>query len=225
MTIPAFKNYPTIQKFTGLKRYFRSHETHISRERIEDFKKFSKLINYGGDIVAFDILGSLNFGQATAESDTDIVMYTRCENAKMGECGMEDCYKIALFKHLFMNLVTYEHNTNAYKLEIVDCINLNQLEADIRAGKSDSELVIRFCFYRSICRGVNRKLLRAYEKEIGENIPLSESLAESIENCFNGIVQTSQHTYSFHKYSHRLQDKGIGLPPGMAAKIKDYLKQ
>ncbi|MDV6234304.1 hypothetical protein CH379_001500 [Leptospira ellisii] len=225
MTISGFKNNPTIQKFTGLKRYFRSHETSISRERIEDFKKFSKLINYGGDVVAFDILGSLNFGQATAESDTDIVMYTQCENSKMGECGMENCYKISLFKHLFMNLVTYEHNKDAYKLEIVDCINLNQLEEDIRLNKEDSELVIRFCFYRSICRGVNRKLLRKYEQRIGENIPFSNALEESIENCFNGIVQTSQHTYSFHKYSHRLRDKGIGLPSSMAAKIKDYLKQ
>lgn len=80
MTISGFKNNPTIQKFTGLKRYFRSHETTVSRERIEDFKKFSKLINFGGDVVAFDILGSLNFGQATAESDTDIVMYTQRNN-------------------------------------------------------------------------------------------------------------------------------------------------
>ncbi|TGK18008.1 hypothetical protein EHO61_11145 [Leptospira fluminis] len=225
MTLPGFNDNPTIQKFIGLKKFFRSHETRISRERIEDFKKFSKLINYGGDEVAFDILGSLNFGQATADSDTDIVMYTRCEDGKMGECGLENCYKISLFKHMFLNLVTFEHNSHAYKLEIVDCINLNQLEKDIRENDESSALLIRFCFYRSICRGVNRKLLHRYENLISERLPLWESITKSVEECFDGIIVSSQHTYSFHKYAGRLEEKGIKLPGSMAAKIKDYLKQ
>ncbi|EQA35419.1 hypothetical protein LEP1GSC047_1757 [Leptospira inadai serovar Lyme str. 10] len=225
MTLPGFKDSETIKKFIGLKKFFRSHETKISRERIEDFKKFSKLINYGGDEVAFDILGSLNFGQATVDSDTDIVMYTRCEDSKMGECGLENCYKISLFKHMFLNLVTFEHNSNAYKLEIVDCINLNQLEKDIADGNESSALIIRFCFYRSICRGVNRKLLHRYENMISERLPLWASISKSVEECFDGIIVSSQHTYSFHKYAGRLEEKGIKLPGSMAAKIKDYLKQ
>ncbi|TGL34089.1 hypothetical protein EHQ52_06080 [Leptospira koniambonensis] len=225
MTLPKLSSNSNIVKFVGLKKFFRSHETGVSRERIEDFKKFNKLINYGGDEVAFDILGSLNFGQATSDSDTDIVMYTRCEEGRMGECGLENCYKIALFKHMFLNLVTFEHNSQAYKLEIVDCINLNQLEKDIKDKNAESALLIRFCFYRSICRGVNRRLLHKYENMISDNLPLWEKISESLEECFEGIIKSSQHTYSFHKYAGRLADKGIKLPGSMAEKIKDYLKQ
>ncbi|PJZ68352.1 hypothetical protein CH373_17485 [Leptospira perolatii] len=225
MTLPRFRNNATIQKFIGLKRFFRSHETNISRERIEDFKKFSRLLNYGGDEIAFDILGSLNFGQATAESDTDIVMYTRCEDNRMGECSLEDCYKISLFKHMFLNLVTFEHSEQAYTLEIVDCINLNQLEKDILEKNGDSPLLVRFCFYRSICRGVNRKLLHKYENMITDQELLTDDLEKALEECFDGIIQSSQHTYSFHKYKGRLADKGIYIPGSMTDKIKDYLKQ
>jgi hypothetical protein len=71
MKLP-FENHPLIKEFNEIKRYFRKHETPISKKRIGDFYRFSKIINQLGYEVAFDFVGSLNFGITEPYSDVDL---------------------------------------------------------------------------------------------------------------------------------------------------------
>jgi hypothetical protein len=163
MSILRFKDHPIIKEFNGLKKFFRSQETEISRKRVQDFKRFVEIVKNSGEDLAFDILGSVNFGQALENSDTDLVIYLNCDQGKIGSCDHENCSKLELYKELLMTSVVYSNSSQSYPIQVVDCINLNQLDYDLRIRNFDSLALIKFGFYRSICRGVNRKLLHRYE--------------------------------------------------------------
>ena len=219
MAIPEFRNNPIIKEFNGLKRYFRSHETVISRQRISDFKKFSEL--FGNEDVAFDLMGSLNFGQAKEYSDSDIVIYLRCDHKN--ECDAESCPQVTLFRNLFLNTLVYDYNANPYAIQVVDCINLNQVDYDLQTQNVNSMTLLRFGFYRSVCRGTNRKLLHKYEERLGRDKKLCQVVENSLKDCFSGLIHSSQHSYSFKKYIERMEEEGIKIPPTMAEKIQSYL--
>ncbi|NBU98436.1 MAG: hypothetical protein EBS19_09550 [Spirochaetia bacterium] len=99
MGIIRFKDHPTIKEFNGLKKFFRSRETPISRKRIDDFKRFVEVIQTSGDEVAFDMMGSVNFGQALENSDTDVVIYMNCDTGRIGECDHENCSRLNIYKN------------------------------------------------------------------------------------------------------------------------------
>jgi len=219
MAIPGFRNNPIIKEFNGLKRFFRSHETNVSRQRIGDFKKFSEML--GNEEVAFDLMGSVNFGQAKEYSDTDIVIYLRCEHRE--ECDPASCPEVKLYRDIFMNTLVFEYKANPYSIQIVDCINLNQLDEDIKNKQANSLVLLRFGFYRSVCRGINRKLLRVYEDKLAQSPELCSMVEESLKECFSGLIRSSQHSYSFKKYVERMEEEGIKIPPTMAGKIQSYL--
>ncbi|MCB1157956.1 MAG: hypothetical protein H7A25_23520 [Leptospiraceae bacterium] len=224
MTITKFVNNPLIKEFNGLKRFFRKYETDVSKERILDFKHFTSMINSSGDKVAFDLLGSVNFGQAERYSDADVIIYLDCDEPGITECGAESCEKYKLYKKLLMNTLVYEYANNTYKVEFVDCINLRQLERDIIDTKTDSFTIVKFAFYRSICRGINRSVLRYYENLLMNNEELCDAIETALEDCFRGLTKTSQHSYSFRKYMERLEhNKGFKVPESVAQKVKSYL--
>jgi hypothetical protein len=224
MGIRRFENHPIIKEFNGLKKFFRKHETHASRSRINDFKKFVNLIQSTGDPLAFDLLGSVNFGQATESSDTDAVMYMNCDEGRIGDCDHENCSRLNLYKNLLTNSIAYDHSKHSYPIQVVDCINLNQLSYDIKIRNKDSLVLVKFGFYRSICRGVNRTLLHKYEAMLEEDEELCISIEESLADCFLGFIHSSQHSYSFKKYIERVEDKGFKVPDNMATKINSYLQ-
>ncbi|MCE9501632.1 MAG: hypothetical protein K8R21_14200 [Leptospira sp.] len=223
MGIPRFRNHPIIKEFNGLKRFFRSHETSVSRQRIRDFKKFTDMIGSTGDEVAFDLMGSVNFGQAKEHSDTDIVIYMKCDRGRIGDCDPENCSRLNLYKNLLINTLVYEYSSQTYPVQVVDCINLNQLDYDLKIRNTNSMTLVRFGFYRSICRGINRKLLREYENRLSADDDLCKSIEQSLADCFFGLIHSSQHSFSFQKYIERLQDDGFKVPDSMANKIKSYL--
>ena len=193
MGIRRFQNHPIIKEFNGLKKFFRGHETIVSRNRINDFKRFVTLIESSGDSIAFDLMGSVNFGQATEHSDTDVVMYLNCDPGRIGDCDHENC------------------------------INLSQLDYDLKIRNFNSLALTKFGFYRSICRGINRKLLHQYELRLGEDVELCDVIESSLADCFLGLIHSSQHSYSFKKYIERVQDGGFKVPETMANKINSYL--
>lgn len=223
MGIKRFQNHPLIKEFNGLKKFFRSHETSVSRNRINDFKKFVDLIESSGDTIAFDLMGSVNFGQATEYSDTDIVLYLNCDPCKNGDCDHENCTKLNLYKNLLINTLVYEYSNKTYPVQVVDCINLNQLDYDIKIRNFNSLPLVKFGFYRSICRGINRKLLYQFEQRLEEDVELCIQIETSLADCFLGLIHSSQHSYSFKKYIERVQDGGFKLPETMVSKINAYL--
>jgi hypothetical protein len=223
MGITRFQNHPLIKQFNGLKKFFRSRETNVSRNRIMDFKRFVELIRASGDDVAFDILGSVNFGQATERSDTDIVIYLNCDKGRIGDCDPENCSRLNLYKNLLINTLVYEYSSRSYPVQVVDCINLNQLDYDLKIRNLDSLTLVKFGFYRSVCRGVNRKLLRMYEDKFSQDEELCEYVEKLLEECFEGLIHSSQHSYSFRKYIERMETRGFKVPSSMAEKINEYL--
>lgn len=223
MGIKKFQNHPIIKEFNGLKKFFRAHETKVSRNRIGDFKNFVEMIEATGDSIAFDVMGSVNFGQAMEHSDTDVVVYLNCDPGRIGDCDNENCTKLKLYKNLLINTLVYEYSTNSYPVQFVDCINLNQLDYDIKIRNRDSLALIKFGFYRSICRGINRKLLRQYEERLAKDPELCDHIEKSLADCFMGLIHSSQHSYSFKKYIERVEDEGFKVPETMATKINTYL--
>jgi hypothetical protein len=223
MGIRRFQNHPIIKDFNGLKKFFRGHETTVSRNRINDFKRFVALIESSGDTIAFDLMGSVNFGQATEHSDTDVVMYLNCDPGRIGDCDHENCTRLNLYKNLLINTLVYEYSNNTYPVQVVDCINLAQLDYDLKIRNFNSLALIKFGFYRSICRGINRKLLYQYEQRLEDDSELCDVIESSLADCFLGLIHSSQHSYSFKKYIERVQDGGFKVPETMANKINSYL--
>ncbi len=225
MGILRFKNHPIIKEFNGLKKFFRSRETPISRRRIDDFKRFVEIIRSSGDEVAFDMMGSVNFGQALEHSDTDVVIYMNCDTGRIGDCDPENCSRLNIYKNLLINSLVYEYTSHSYPIQVVDCINLNQLDYDIKIRNFDSMALIKFGFYRSVCRGVNRKLLHSYENRLQSDEELCKTIENSIADCFIGLINTNSHSYSFKKYIERMEDSGSKIPQPIVDKINSYLKK
>ena len=107
----------------------------------------------------------------------------------------------------------------------MDCINLNQLDYDIKIRNFDSMALIKFGFYRSVCRGVNRKLLHSYENMLQSDEELCKTIENSIADCFIGLINTNSHSYSFKKYIERMEDSGSKIPQPIVDKINSYLKK
>ncbi len=225
MGIQRFKNHPIIHEFNGLKKFFRKNETAISRQRIQDFKNFVTMIQSSGDEVAFDMMGSVNFGQATESSDTDIVIYMNCDTGRIGDCDPENCSRLELYKNLLLNSLVYEYTADTYPVQVVDCINLNQIDYDLKIKNVNSMALIKFGFYRSICRGVNRKLLHKYEVRLDNDPELCSVIENSIADCFFGLIHSNSHSYSFRKYMERMEDRGFKVPKSMVEKINSYLNK
>jgi hypothetical protein len=225
MGILRFKNHPIIKEFNGLKKFFRSKETPISRRRIDDFKRFVEIIRSSGDEVAFDMMGSVNFGQALEHSDTDVVIYMNCDKGRIGDCDPENCTRLNIYKNLLINSLVYEYTSYTYPIQVVDCINLNQLDYDIKIRNFDSMALVKFGFYRSVCRGVNRKLLHSYENRLQSDEELCKIIENSIADCFLGLINSNSHSYSFKKYIERMEDSGSKIPQPIVDKINSYLKK
>lgn len=77
-------------------------------------------------------MGSVNFGQATEHSDTDVVMYLNCDPGRIGDCDHENCTRLNLYKNLLINTLVYEYSNKSYPVQVVDCINLAQLDYDLK---------------------------------------------------------------------------------------------
>lgn len=225
MGIIRFKDHPIIKEFNGIKKFFRSQETVISRQRIKDLKEYVFQIQRTGENIAFDVLGSVNFGQAVENSDIDIVIYLKCDKNNIGNCDHENCSKLSVYIDLLKNHLAFARSSESYPLQIVDCINLNQIEYDLKIRNFDSFSLIKFGFYRSICRGINRKLLHKYERQLQRDDELCLAIEKNLSDFFLGLVHSNSHTYSFYKYIDRLQANGFKIPQQVLDKINHYLNQ
>ncbi|MBI3396680.1 MAG: hypothetical protein HY042_12650 [Spirochaetia bacterium] len=223
--IPPFAEHALIKQFNELKKYFRKHETMESRFRVKNFRHFAKIMNAAGLPIAFDFLGSVNFGQAAPGSDVDVVLYLRCEDCNVNECQPDTCRTRAYVEHLLLRTLVREYSPNPYEVQVVDCVNLVQLDKDLAAGAGDSPVLLKFAFYRSICRSVNARLLRPYQMQLMENPRIIETLQPSLWILFDGLIKSSRHTWSLRKYQDRLRDFGVRIPASIITRIRSHLDQ
>lgn len=223
MKLP-FDDNSIIKNFNEIKRYFRNYETEVSQQRIRDFYKFSKILNQVGYEVAFDFVGSLNFGQVDEISDVDFILYIACKDHVHTECDLNSCSNFNQIKYLILETLIKEYVKKPYKTQVVDCINLMRLNKELnKTNHIDLNLVFRFAFYRSICRGVNLKILKPYHLKLLSRKDILEQISPYVYDVFHFFLQTNSHNMSFEKYKMRLNKAGIKIPSSVIEKIKSYL--
>ncbi|GIX41971.1 MAG: hypothetical protein KatS3mg129_1704 [Leptospiraceae bacterium] len=223
MKLP-FEHHPLIKEFNEIKRYFRKHETKVSKQRIGDFYRFSKILNQLGYEVAFDFVGSLNFGVTEQSSDVDFILYLGCEKHLNTDCDQQNCSLFKEVKFLILETLMKEYVKEPYTTQVVDCINLKRLDRELdKTENIDYDLVFRFAFYRSICRGVNLKILKPYHLKLLKRKKLLKELEPYIEDVIAKFNQTMTQNLSFEKYRIRLNEKGIKIPYSVIEKMKHYL--
>lgn len=216
-----FPNNPVFAKFLGLKDDFRQYGTAESMQRFKAFARIARILQQSGDKVAFDLLGSVNFGIADSESDTDIVIHLESEHDD--EASYKNSPKLRFYETLLLTSLVHEVSEVKFKIQVVDCINLRRLRRKIEECDYEDDIISRFVFYRTICRGINKRVIRPYENMIMNNTELFSKIEDKLTEAMVEFTRTSGHTMSFQKYINRLRDKNVHIPVSMVEKIMDYL--
>lgn len=222
--ISPFADNPLIREFNEIKDYFRSYETDDSINRVTDFRNFARLIEDAGYRVAFDFVGSVNFGLAEKASDVDFVLYIECENGYRGDCDAGMCHTRRQVESLLVTSLMKGQLRIPYQIQVVDCINLFHLADELDRADPESPVLFRFAFYRSICRNVNGRLMRQLQVKLMRNKELLTALQGQLDHVFGSFNRSSQHHLSFEKYRSRLQEVGADIPESMLDKIRMHLK-
>jgi predicted nucleotidyltransferase len=216
-----FPENETFKKFLGLKDYFRKFTTPETVRRTRELARAARLIQATGEKISFDLLGSVNFGMAVESSDVDIVMYLDCGHEE--EARYDNTPMLRVYESLFFTTILREISDNPFKLQIVDFINLRRLERAIREPGFDDDIIARFVFYRTICRGVNKLPIRKYEQAISGNKELFRRIEDNLTQALIEFTRSSSHRMSFNKYVSRLKEQNVKIPPSMLEKIQEYL--
>lgn len=217
-----FPNNELFKKFLGLKHRFRRYQTSESRRRTKEISQLARLIQDSGDKISFDLLGSVNFGMAESSSDVDMVLYIDCGHDL--EATYENCPMWRFYESLLITSILRELTDDPYKIQVVDCINLTRLLKAIEIKGFDDDIVARFVFYRTICRGVNKKVIRPYERMIINDKELFLHIEQTLTDALLTFIRSSSHARSFEKYLARLDDTGQKIPITIVKKVRDYLQ-
>jgi len=220
MTNP-FPDNPVFEQFLGIKHYFRQYTTRETVQRTKKLIKIAREMKKDGVEIAFDILGSMNFGMAEEQSDFDMIMYVRCNHKEEVRAGNPQIIK---YKQIVFDLLENEMSFHNVSVDIVDCINLKKLKFVIGNHDFEDPIVARFVFYRTICRGINKKFIRSYEKAIMNNKELFEKIEETLTYSLIEFTKTSTHADSMYKYIQRLKNADIKVPSSIYKKINSYLE-
>ncbi|MBX3722849.1 MAG: hypothetical protein KF713_13495 [Turneriella sp.] len=216
-----FPENETFKKFLGIKDYFRNFTTEENMLRTRELARAARMIQQTGAKISFDLLGSANFGMAVEASDVDIVMYIECDHEE--EARYDNTPMLRIYESLFFATILKEISHNPFKLEIVDFINLRRLDRAIREPGFDDDILARFVFYRTICRGVNKLPIRKYEQAISGNKELFKRIEDHLTEALKEFTRSSSHRLSFQKYVSRLKEQNIKIPGSMVEKIQEYL--
>jgi hypothetical protein len=216
-----FPENETFKKFLGIKDYFRKFTTKENMQRTRELARTARILQQTGAKIAFDLLGSANFGMVVEASDVDIVMYIECDHEE--EARYDNTPMLRIYESLFLATILKEVSNNPFTLEIVDFINLRRLDRAIREPGFDDDILARFVFYRTICRGVNKLPIRKYEQAISGNKELFKRIENHLTEALREFTRSSSHRLSFQKYVSRLKEQNIKIPPSMLEKIQEYL--
>lgn len=216
-----FPDNEVFQRFLGLKNYFRRFTTKESQRRTREISKIARSIQKSGDTISFDILGSVNFGMANENSDVDMVIYLDCGHEQ--EADYNNCPKLRFYETLVIRSLIEEISNNPFNIQVVDCINLQRLEKAIEKELYDDDIITRFVFYRTICRGINKRAIRSYEQKIMKNSLLFKRIEYKLTDALIEFTRSSGHNMSFHKYISRLKEENVNLSPSIIEKVIEYL--
>jgi Icc-related predicted phosphoesterase len=217
---------PEIMLYNDIKKFYRAFQTQETEERLHTLEDITSLIEdkMHADI-AMDVMGSVNFGLSTSESDMDIVLYLRCSENRpqcRGVCtgGSEMCTYLTHAEEMIKEILK-----DKYDYHILDVVDLNRVEESIREKNYENETLQRFVFYRSICRPINYRIVAPIEDMLNKELMFRKEIEGSLQAYFKIIAATSRHIGSFMKYEGRLSALGIKLPAWIREKVKLYLGQ
>ncbi len=215
--LPPTHHIAPLRRLNQIKGFFLKHETTASTMLIRELRSVYREIRSQGMEVAFDLLGSLNFGQAVEGSDMDVVVYLRARDCTLDE---EDTCQIpqplaAVFKAL------EERNL---PVEVCDSVDLDRVQRAIDNGDARDAHLQRFVFYRSGCRPVNLRLVKGVENLLVSRQNLRRAVEKELKGYLDLLVSSTRHRGSFEKYRKRLQDQEIKLPQNIENAIRAYLK-
>lgn len=218
-----FPENDTFQKFLGIKDYFRKFTTKENMQRTRELARTARILQQTGPDISFDLLGSANFGMVVEASDVDIVMYLECDHDE--EARYENTPMLRIYESLFLATILKEVSDHPFRLEVVDFINLRRLARAIQEPGFDDDILARFVFYRTICRGVNKLPIRKYEQAISGNKELFKRIENHLTEALKEFTRSSSHRMSFQKYVSRLKEQNIKIPASMLEKIQEYLNK
>lgn len=223
--IPPFNDHPLIQEYNRIKKYFRRHETSASRRRIHRFRRYARSIGVLEHRLAFDITGSLNFGMSTERSDVDLVLYLECVDHDSEECSSDSCANFRDMEQAIRRELLEGDVQEPYEIQVIDCINLTLLNRALEGRTTDTSVLLRFAFYRSVCRAVNARILRPYQTRLHRDAALVAELKPDLFAIFDNLARSSRHHLSLNKYRERLADSGVPVSPDIQLRIREHLQQ
>jgi hypothetical protein len=185
---------------------------------IGELRRLYRDMGTRGMHIAFDLLGSLNFGIAEQSSDIDLIVYLRGE-----EC-MPDPNDVCSVPPSLQRVFD-ELRKRHLEIEVCDSLDLDRIERAVRAGDADDGQLQRFAFYRAICRPVNLRLIKEVENLLLERPALRKKLETTAREYIRIMISSFRHIYSFKKYESRLVEKGITMPEEIAHLLQRYLKE
>ena len=215
-----------IDKYLALKDKYRNYDTKHALKLMQAFRYAVRHLAEKGYTVAFEMLGSINFGIVDPHSDADCILYHYCEiHESQGECP-PNCSNLSWVKKEAVESVRRSFQNPRFSLEILDTINLRYLEDSLkRADFSDeNEAIFRFFFYRSIGRPVNRPLVRLYFNQLLAHTEIVQKYKERASLMLAEYLHTTSHRYSFNKYNERILNRGLVVPEELTSELSGYLK-
>ncbi len=223
--IPPFNDHPLIQEYNRIKAYFRRHESAASRARIHRFRSYARAVGMRSQRIAFDITGSLNFGMSEERSDVDLVLYLECGHHGAEECSLDTCSHFRETEQRIRAELDTGDSEAHYDIQVIDCINLASLERALDNREIEASVLLRFAFYRSVCRAVNARLLRPYQERLRQDPELVRLLRPELFAIFDTLTRSSRHQLSLKKYRERLADRGVGIPSEIHERIRGHLQE
>jgi Icc-related predicted phosphoesterase len=216
--LPPAHHMAPFRRLGQIKGFFLKHETAASAMLIQELRLVYREIRNQGMEVAFDLLGSLNFGQAVEGSDMDVVVYLRARDCTLDEKDM--CHiprpLAAVFKAL---------EARSLPVEVCDSVDLDRVRGAIQNGDARDAHLQRFVFYRSGCRPVNLRLIKGVENLLISKPDLRSAVEKGLKEYLDILVSSTRHRRSFEKYRRRLEDQGILMPNNIEHAIRAYLRK
>ncbi len=207
--------------FSELKTYFMQFETLSSKRRMRHFMRIARSIQGSGETIAFDILGSVNFGMSEEASDLDLVMYHSCPSQH--QCDMAHCFKSKHYQHILENNLLRQFSSEQYPLEFIDCVNLDQVKRALANHDAHDETLIRYIFYRKLGRPINKRILAAIDQLVEAQSELKREVEENLDYLMENVAENTTQKNSMEKYRNRLSNMGILLPKPIREKILHLL--
>lgn len=215
--VPRVSHIRPIRELRRIRSFFLQHETLETMELIRRLRAVYRDIAKQGMEVAFDLLGSVNFGMAQRDSDMDLVVYMRGRDCLLDD--LDTCRIPRPLAAVFEALKKRDIH-----IEVCDSLDLDRIRRAIEREDGEDGQLQRFIFYRIVCRPVNLRLIKGVENLLLEKERFRKGVERGLKEYLEILVSSVRHVSSFEKYKDRLRERGIPLSPDVEEAIRHYLR-